>query len=193
MINKTTTIDLIVKDLIADTDSSEDRYVNYIRLAKHFLETELPFHFNSLEKKTDLSVASSNIVTLPVDFIDYVRVIGDNDIVYTSKDFKISKDRTTLTFDTCITPASIKLYYIANDIDVYTYQIDNRISEAMKAYINWKFEYRKKNISMADKRELRMSYVREMNLAKIKISPFRLDDANKYAERQQPYMPNIRL
>lgn len=193
MINRTTTIDLIVKDLIADTDGSEDRYINYIRLAKHFLETELSFHFDSLEKDVVLSVSGANIITLPVDFVDYRRVIGSNDMVYTSQDFRVSKDRTTLTFDTFVTPTSVTLYYITNDIDIYAYPIDTRISEAMKAYIHWKFEYKKKNVSMAEKRELRMDYVREMNLAKIKKYPFRSDDANKIAQRQIPYIPNIRL
>jgi len=193
MINKTTTIDLIVKDLIADKDGSEDRYVSYIRLAKHFLELEFSFHFNSFENEVNLSVSSSNIVTLPNDFIDFKRVLGDNDCIYTLSDFKISKDRTTLTFDTFSTPKSIKLTYISNDINIYTYQIDVRVSEAMKAYIDWKYEYKKRTLSMQEKRELRMDYVRELTLAKKKIYPFRIDEADRISQKTLPYFPNIRL
>lgn len=85
--------------------------------------------------------------------------------------------------------SSILVEYLTDGFDeqTNTYMVDVFAADAFTAWLRWKDNIDKKNVSMRDKEYLRMQFVKEKNIAKMRLNPV------KIAEMQDVFRRNIKL
>jgi aryl carrier-like protein len=93
--------------------------------------------------------------------------------------FRADDENMLFCLDQGCTYSEIVVEYLSNQIDDDgDFFVDERLEEAVKAYVYWKSIQRIKNIPMYEKTSAQNEWIKQKRKGKSRVNPFRLSEAN---------------